>query len=127
MFQAPDAGKTRRWIGLFLLLGIACASVTWAAGRTPTRLLRVKGWVVDSEYGKKHAGPEHAADILEAMERDYELVLWVEENEREYVILDQDAAVPYVGQYVSILGAIGDGGKLSIGTWKRVSPPETTP
>lgn len=113
----------RRLVGALTLVVLASASIAWSAGRTPTRLLRVKGWVVDSEYGKKHAGPEHAADILEALERNYELVLWVEEKEREYTIADQEAALEYVGQYVSILGAIDGDGKLKIGNWKRVSPP----
>lgn len=108
----------RRLIAVLSAVAIL-STVVASIEAAPLRMLRDQGWVVDDRYGKKHANPESAQEILKAVDAGEKLVFWSESEEAYYPIEDQVIAKLWIGKRVEILGNVMPDGTLRVGNYRE--------
>jgi hypothetical protein len=101
-----------------ILIGIAAlvllAGAVHSSGEEFKKVVYLTGWVVDDEYGKKHANAESAEEVLKSHDRGFPLAFYSTERDETFRLVDQKRALKYVGEEVTILGFIDGEGKLTV-------------
>ena len=106
---------------------LAVAVVSPALARSPKRVARLSGWVVDEQGGAEHANAASKDLVLAKVEEGIPLVFYTDKGE-VFPIADQKGALAKVGEPWDVIGMIDGEGLLSIGSFiKPKKPPEDAP
>jgi len=97
---------------------LAVAVMGPVLAKSPARVVRLSGWVVDKEGGVEHANAASKDAVLAKAEEGAPLVFYTDKGE-VYPIADQEAALAKVGEPWDVLGMIDDKELLSIGSFMK--------
>jgi hypothetical protein len=95
---------------------LAVAVVSPVLAKTPKRVARLSGWVVDEEGGAERANAASKDLVLAKAEEGIPLVFYTDKGEA-YPIADQKAALSKVGEPWDVIGMIDGDGLLAIGSF----------